>query len=127
MTYSKAVDDSEIEKKYVKMDILGQKKNVPTLHFFLNITSKAPLHRRLRKVAQWLSGSILLFHAKGMEFKPWAGKVDSAFHPFNGTINECQACLGAKYWRVSRWTDHLTEKSTHAPQCSMSRKLRRPQ
>ncbi|GFV82427.1 hypothetical protein TNCV_3982201 [Trichonephila clavipes] len=51
-------------------------------------------------------------------------KVNSAFHPFSGPINEYQACLGTKYWGFSHQTDHLTGTSAHAPQHSWSRKLR---
>ncbi|GFW94746.1 histone-lysine N-methyltransferase SETMAR [Trichonephila clavipes] len=46
---------------------------------------------------------------------PGLGKVDQAFHPFSGLINEYQAFLGAKHWG-SRQTDHLTRTSAHAPQ-----------
>ncbi|GFV41432.1 hypothetical protein TNCV_5048371 [Trichonephila clavipes] len=42
------------------------------------------------------------------------GKVDSTFHPFSGSINEYQACLG-----VSLQIDHLIRTSAHAPQPPM--------
>ncbi|GFW89922.1 hypothetical protein TNCV_4196101 [Trichonephila clavipes] len=42
------------------------------------------------------------------------GKVDSAFHPFSGSINEYQACLGSEL-RASSQTDHLTDTSAYAP------------
>ncbi|GFU96338.1 hypothetical protein TNCV_89151 [Trichonephila clavipes] len=45
---------------------------------------------------------------------PELGKVDSEFHPFNGSINEYQACLGL----------NTGGTSDHAPQRPRSRKLR---
>ncbi|GFV87306.1 hypothetical protein TNCV_4032781 [Trichonephila clavipes] len=47
------------------------------------------------------------------------GKVDSACHPFSGSINEYQACLGTKTLEVSLQTDHLIGTSAHAPQRPM--------
>ncbi|GFX76490.1 glutamate receptor ionotropic, NMDA 2B [Trichonephila clavipes] len=38
-------------------------------------------------------------------------KADLAFHPFNGSINEYQTCLGGTHT-----IDHLTGTLVHAPQ-----------
>ncbi|GFT38985.1 uncharacterized protein TNCV_3690771 [Trichonephila clavipes] len=52
---------------------------------------------------------------------PRLGKVDSAFHPFSGSIKRVPSlCLGTKQWEFSRQTDHLPETSDHAPQRSRS-------
>ncbi|GFX36646.1 hypothetical protein TNCV_580251 [Trichonephila clavipes] len=47
------------------------------------------------------------------------GKVDSAFDPFSGSINEYQAFLGTKILEVSLLTDHLIGISAPALQCPM--------
>ncbi|GFW01230.1 hypothetical protein TNCV_4514291 [Trichonephila clavipes] len=44
------------------------------------------------------------------------GKVDSALHPFCGSRNEYQACLGISQWGFAPEIDHLTGTSAPAPQ-----------
>ncbi|GFW72449.1 hypothetical protein TNCV_3796771 [Trichonephila clavipes] len=48
---------------------------------------------------------------------PELRKVNSAFYPFSGWINEHQACARELNTGVSRQTDRLAGKSAHAPLC----------
>ncbi|GFX41215.1 hypothetical protein TNCV_2219131 [Trichonephila clavipes] len=73
----------------------------------------------LRSKSQWSSGSASDFHTTGPGSIPSLGKVDSAFHPFSGSINEIQACLGTKTLWILLQTDHLIGTSVHAPQRPM--------
>ncbi|GFV88512.1 uncharacterized protein TNCV_1243251 [Trichonephila clavipes] len=50
-------------------------------------------------------------NATGTGFKSRARKINSAIHPFSGSIKEYQACLGTKHWGLLRQTDHLTGTS----------------
>ncbi|GFW26083.1 dimer_Tnp_hAT domain-containing protein [Trichonephila clavipes] len=51
------------------------------------------------KIYLCLSGSVSRFPATGSGFKVRAGQGrHSTFRPFSGSINEYQACLGAKHW-----------------------------
>ncbi|GFY35212.1 hypothetical protein TNCV_5045861 [Trichonephila clavipes] len=73
------------------------------------------------------NGLVVAYHASTLLVRgsnPGLGKVGSAFHPFNGSITEYQACLGKEHCDVRGKTDHLTGSSDVAPQCSRSRKLR---
>ncbi|GFU24104.1 hypothetical protein TNCV_2006991 [Trichonephila clavipes] len=73
------------------------------------------------------SGRVVAFCASTSQVwssYPGLIKVDSAFHPISGSINECPPCLGTKHWGGvggSRQTNHLTGISVHAPQGPRSR------
>ncbi|GFU69895.1 phospholipid-transporting ATPase ID [Trichonephila clavipes] len=62
----------------------------------------------------------------GFIFRVWGsnpglGKVDAAFHPYSGWINEYQACLVTKHWGFA---SDLTGISARAPPRPRSRDLR---
>ncbi|GFS63671.1 hypothetical protein TNCV_1922351 [Trichonephila clavipes] len=72
-----------------------------------------------------LCGRMVAYRASTLQIRgsnPGLCKVDSAFHPFSGLINEYRVCLGTKHWGISCQTHHLTGKSALAPQRPSSRK-----
>ncbi|GFW12976.1 hypothetical protein TNCV_3329081 [Trichonephila clavipes] len=49
------------------------------------------------------SGCVVVYNASKSQVRgsnPGLGKVNSAFHPFSGSIKENQACLETEHWRL---------------------------
>ncbi|GFV33919.1 hypothetical protein TNCV_1082151 [Trichonephila clavipes] len=63
---------------------------------------------KLSPVAKWLVHRASTTQVRGSD--PWLGKA----HPFNGLINEYQACLGTKHRGDSCQSDHLTGTSAQS-------------
>ncbi|GFW60771.1 transposable element Tcb2 transposase [Trichonephila clavipes] len=73
-------------------------------------------------VAGWLVHHASTPQVRGSN--PELGKIDSAFHPFSGSIKRAPSLLDNLTLGVSRQTDHLTRTSAHAPQGPRSCLLR---
>ncbi|GFV55297.1 hypothetical protein TNCV_5010441 [Trichonephila clavipes] len=70
------------------------------------------------------SGRVVAYRAStpGPGSIPGLSKVDSAFHPFSGSI-KYKACLETKTLKVSLQSDHLIGTSAHALSAQWSRIL----